>query len=96
MLGMTQMQLAEPVDVSHQQIRKFERGVNRIFASQLHQFARVLAVEIGYFFDGLAGEGAVSPTLQQRVLLLEPDSQPSPPSRTNGTGWRMCRTSPVR
>jgi transcriptional regulator with XRE-family HTH domain len=55
-LGLTQEQLAEALEVSYQQIQKYETGANRISASRIFQMARRLDVELGYFFDGLPVE----------------------------------------
>jgi transcriptional regulator with XRE-family HTH domain len=52
-LGLTQEQLAEALDVSYQQIQKYETGANRISAGGLFEVARKLQVDIGYFFEGL-------------------------------------------
>src|SRR3546814_3320431 len=40
-----------------QQIQKYERGTNRIFASRLFHLARVLRVPVAYFFHGLQAGG---------------------------------------
>ena len=52
-LGLTQQQLAQMIGVTFQQAHKYERGHNRISAGRLFEIARVLGVEISYFFDGL-------------------------------------------
>jgi transcriptional regulator with XRE-family HTH domain len=52
-LGLTQEQLAQALDVSYQQIQKYETGANRISASRIFEMARKLDVDLGYFFDGL-------------------------------------------
>lgn len=60
-LGLTQEQLAEALGVSYQQIQKYETGANRISAGRIFEIARKLAVDIAWFFDGLAldqGEAA--------------------------------------
>ena len=49
--GMSQEKLAEAVGLTFQQIQKYERGVNRVGASRLHQLGRVLDVPVSYFFD---------------------------------------------
>jgi transcriptional regulator with XRE-family HTH domain len=60
--GLTQEQLAEALDVSYQQVQKYETGANRISAGRIFQIARKLGVEVGYFFDGLGeGEDAAPP-----------------------------------
>lgn len=55
--GMSQTELAERVNVSFQQIQKYEKGANRISASRLQEFAQILNVPPAYFFhDPLARE----------------------------------------
>jgi len=49
--GMSQEQLALLCDLTFQQIQKYERGINRMGASRLYQFARILRVPVGYFFE---------------------------------------------
>jgi transcriptional regulator with XRE-family HTH domain len=56
MLGMSQTELANSVDITFQQVQKYERGSNRIGASRLYQFAQVLDVPPGYFFEGLGAD----------------------------------------
>lgn len=51
--GVSQMKLAEDSDVSFQQIQKYELGKNRISASRLFEFARILEFPITYFYEGL-------------------------------------------
>lgn len=55
-LGLTQQQLAGMIGVTFQQAHKYERGLNRISAGRLFEIARVLGVEMSYFFEGLAAE----------------------------------------
>jgi transcriptional regulator with XRE-family HTH domain len=52
-LGMTQDQLAQALEVSYQQIQKYETGANRISAGRVYEIARKLGVDITYFFEGL-------------------------------------------
>jgi transcriptional regulator with XRE-family HTH domain len=51
MLGLTQPQLAELIGVTYQQAHKYEKGVNRVAAGRLYNIARVLGVELNYFFE---------------------------------------------
>lgn len=51
-LGLNQRELAKKLQLSHQQIQKYERGENRIGASILYKIAEILGVEATYFFDG--------------------------------------------
>ncbi|SIO53709.1 Helix-turn-helix [Rhodovulum sp. ES.010] len=62
MLGMTQQELAEKVDIKFQQIQKYETGANRVSASRLWLIAQALDVAVSFFFDGLEvpGEGQIT------------------------------------
>ena len=53
-LGLTQEQLGQTLGVSYQQIQKYETAANRVSAGRLYELARACAVDIAYFFDGLA------------------------------------------
>ena len=52
LLGMTQQHLATALNLSFQQIQKYESGINRISAGRLYHFSQLLNVPIGYFFEG--------------------------------------------
>jgi transcriptional regulator with XRE-family HTH domain len=51
LLGLSQGELARSVGLTFQQIQKYERGVNRIGASRLAEFAIALRVPPGWFFE---------------------------------------------
>lgn len=53
-LGLTQEQLADALDVSYQQVQKYETGANRISAGRIFEIARKLGVDVGFFFGDLA------------------------------------------
>jgi len=53
LLGYTQERLGKSVDLTFQQIQKYERGANRISASRLHEFATELNVPVSFFFDDM-------------------------------------------
>lgn len=44
--------LKEPV--TFQQVQKYERGINRVAAAMLYEFATILGVPVGDLFDGVA------------------------------------------
>ncbi len=69
MLGLTQQQMADLIGVTYQQAHKYEKGINRVAAGRLYQMARVLGVDIGYFFEGLNESSAVQASPKQRMLL---------------------------
>lgn len=50
---MSQTDVAKKLDLSFQQIQKYEIGSNRIAASRLYDLARILDVPTSYFFEGL-------------------------------------------
>jgi transcriptional regulator with XRE-family HTH domain len=52
-LGMSQGTLAGALNITFQQVQKYEKGTNRIGASRLQEIARVLGVPVSFFFrDG--------------------------------------------
>jgi len=57
-MGLSQEALAKAVGITFQQVQKYERGINRMSASRLYDFARVLSVPVAYFFEAYE---AVSP-----------------------------------
>lgn len=62
-LKLTQHRLGELLDLTFQQVQKYEKGVNRVSAGRLYEIAGVLEVPVGYFFEG-ADEAAVRGALQ--------------------------------
>lgn len=53
MKGVTQVELAEAVGVSFQQIQKYEKGVVRVSAGRLMQFCAVLELPVSFFYADL-------------------------------------------
>ncbi|MFT4074829.1 MAG: helix-turn-helix domain-containing protein [Asticcacaulis sp.] len=58
-LGMSQESLAEVIELTFQQVQKYERGSNRISASKLYEIAKALKAPIAYFFEGYGENEAV-------------------------------------
>jgi transcriptional regulator with XRE-family HTH domain len=50
---MSQTDVAKRLNLSFQQIQKYEIGSNRIAASRLFELSRILDVPTSYFFEGL-------------------------------------------
>jgi transcriptional regulator with XRE-family HTH domain len=79
LLGLSQEKLGEAVGLTFQQIQKYERGANRIGASRLFEFSRILDVPVSFFFDDMAekmkaGEApGVLAAADQPQAPLEPD-----------------------
>jgi transcriptional regulator with XRE-family HTH domain len=72
LLGMSQDALADSVGITFQQIQKYERGANRISASRLFQFSKILEVPISFFYEQL-GIGGVA--ANSRALGLSDNQQ---------------------
>lgn len=51
-LKLTQEKLGELLDLTFQQVQKYEKGINRISAGRLFEVADVLSVPVSYFFEG--------------------------------------------
>jgi transcriptional regulator with XRE-family HTH domain len=49
---MSQEKLSEALDLTYQQLHKYESGVNRISASRLHHVSQSLQVPVSFFFEG--------------------------------------------
>ncbi|MFL9824373.1 helix-turn-helix domain-containing protein [Rhodoplanes sp. SY1] len=52
MVGMSQEKLGDALDLTFQQVQKYEKGTNRIGASRLQQIAGILHVPVAFFFEG--------------------------------------------
>ena len=50
-LGLTQTKVAKAINVTFQQIQKYEKGINGVSSVRLLQLASYLKVPINYFFD---------------------------------------------
>ncbi len=60
-LGLTQEHLARALDISYQQVQKYETGANRVSAGRLFEIGGKLEVEISFFFEGLDPESEIIP-----------------------------------
>jgi transcriptional regulator with XRE-family HTH domain len=58
-LGMSQEGLAESIELTFQQVQKYERGSNRISASKLFEISTALKAPVAYFFEGYGQNEAV-------------------------------------
>tara|TARA_B100001123_G_scaffold394332_1_gene475051 strand:+ start:223 stop:600 length:378 start_codon:yes stop_codon:yes gene_type:complete len=50
-LGLTQTKVAKAINVTFQQIQKYEKGINGVSATRLLQLSNYLKVPISYFFE---------------------------------------------
>jgi transcriptional regulator with XRE-family HTH domain len=52
LLSISQEKLGEALSLTFQQIQKYEKGTNRISASRLQNIAKILGVQVAFFFEG--------------------------------------------
>ncbi len=52
-MGLTQQDLASALEISYQQVQKYEAGTNRVSAGRLYEISRKLDVEVPYFYEGV-------------------------------------------
>ncbi len=71
-IGMSQEKLGEKMNLTFQQIQKYEKGTNRIGASRLFQLSKILDVAVGYFFEDAFASKPASNSLQG---LHEPEQE---------------------
>ncbi len=57
LLGLSQEKLGDALELTFQQVQKYEKGTNRVSASKLYRLAQILDVPISFFFDALQGAG---------------------------------------
>ena len=83
LLGLSQEKLGEAVGLTFQQIQKYERGANRIGASRLFEFSRILDVPVSFFFDDMNERAKVSgvPGMPALADHPQPPLEPDPLTR---------------
>ena len=54
MIGMSQEMLGGKLNLTFQQVQKYEKGANRIGASRLFTIASILEVPVQFFFEDMA------------------------------------------
>lgn len=66
--GFSQEKLGDALDITFQQVQKYEKGVNRIGAGRLRDIARILSVPISAFYDGLDQPSSSEASVNAAVL----------------------------
>ena len=70
-LRLSRAEVGEALDISRQQVQKYESGVDELSAGRLHQLTQVLGVEVAYFFDNVRSvEGSQPPNLDEHLQLF--------------------------
>jgi len=83
-IGMSQERLAEILDVSYQQIQRYENGRNRLNVENIQVIAHALSVPITFFFGPSShyGETTLSHEINEvRTLLRYFEKIPEKPQR---------------
>jgi transcriptional regulator with XRE-family HTH domain len=83
LLGMSQEKLGEAVNLTFQQIQKYERGANRIGASRMFELSQVLDVPVSFFFDDMPEEYKTTEGVRERAMRDHEQSsyEPDPLAR---------------
>lgn len=97
--GMSLRQLGDVLDVSPQQISRFESGQQRLSAEQLYKLACGFGTPVSWFFHGYEPSAAEQDWM--RFAVREPRAQWSAQSDEDQekaliTAWRALRTSAQR
>jgi len=59
LLGWTQKELAKRLNISYQQLQKYERGQNNININMIHALSAAINEPIAYFFQELGEQKAI-------------------------------------
>ena len=71
-VGLTQEALGAACGISFQQVQKYECAANRMSAVVLWRLARVLDVEVGYFYEGLHPDPGLRVGLRRPSHIMSP------------------------
>lgn len=72
LLDFSQDQIAGELNLSPQQIHKYETCQSRIYASRLARLAEILAVPVAYFYNPIGAQGRLHDDLAR--MLSEPNA----------------------
>jgi transcriptional regulator with XRE-family HTH domain len=97
MLGMSQTALAGGLNLTFQQIQKYEKGVNRVGASRLQQIAHILRVPVEFFFEGGPGvSGAEADVADAPSLAHVSEFLATPDGLALVAGFMKIRSAKLR
>ena len=70
MRRLSQTDVAQKLNLSFQQIQKYEIGSNRVAASRLYELSKIFGVPTSYFFEGLPEEESANDnqSLDSKIL----------------------------
>ncbi|WP_339863471.1 helix-turn-helix transcriptional regulator [Paremcibacter congregatus] len=72
---LTQSKLGHELNVTFQQIQKYEQGKNRVSASRLYQLSQILKTPITFFFDDFPPELQVVQDYQVRQTEMTDENR---------------------
>ncbi len=76
LVGMSQEKLGEKLNLTFQQVQKYEKGANRIGSSRLYTIASILNVPVQFFFDDMPATIDVSALTLAEGGVAEDDETP--------------------
>lgn len=78
LLGMSQEQLGDALNITFQQVQKYERGSNRISASRLWDIGQILDVPVSFFFDDISDDTAAHSPRRMKSGGVKGDYEENP------------------
>lgn len=79
LLGLTQKKVAQALNLTFQQVQKYERGSNRIGASRLFEFSKLFDIPVSKFFEGIPKHFEDDPK-SGAITLNDHDQKPLEPN----------------
>ncbi|OEJ69176.1 helix-turn-helix domain-containing protein [Magnetovibrio blakemorei] len=79
-LRISQSDIGKALDVTFQQVQKYENGANRIGASNLYKLAQALNVDVSYFFEDMPSAQKMRSLSDQPAAAFEHDPMSQPES----------------
>ena len=68
-MGITRQELAEKIGITHQQLHKYEKAINRVSVGRLVAIAIALSVDVSYFFEDLTKDIPQEEIKRQRACM---------------------------
>lgn len=79
-LRISQSEIGKALDVTFQQIQKYENGANRVGASNLYRLSKALNVDVSYFFEDMESAPKISALSDQPAASFDHDPMTQPES----------------
>lgn len=79
-LRISQSDIGKALEVTFQQVQKYENGANRVGASNLYKLAQALNVDVSYFFEDMPSAQKMRSLSDQPAAAFEHDPMSQPES----------------